>query len=248
MTSFVQGQDGTFRLKSSLRGLQIGVIAKRASTIDYAMNESDIRAAEKGLLEKITGIHKKNILTLNQMHGDVILAIDTPPHRELLMAGDADGFITPLNNICLVIRSADCVPVFVFDRKNRILGAVHSGWRGTAVSIARKLIREMKDRYGSEYGELFAFILPSIGPESYMVRSNVADLFPSDIVRKNGCLFLNLWQNIERSLNEEGMQDDHIFNSRLCTLQNRSEFFSSRGGDGGRNLNFGYVTFTEDSA
>ena len=220
-------------------GLHIGVIAKRANTVDYSLDSDDIRAGEGRLIQGIVGNGSTKILMLNQMHGDAILSIEAPPAEEFYIAGDADGLITPLQNVCLVIRSADCVPVFAYDRAQGVLGAAHSGWRGSRLSVARKLVREMKERYGSEYSEVLIFILPSIGPESYAVRRDVAGLFPSDISQKDGILYLNLWRNIERSLREEGIPAGNILNSGVCTLKNKTEFFSYRGGDTGRNLNYG---------
>jgi YfiH family protein len=241
MTSFVQAGDGSYRLTTSAKGLCIGVVAKSANTVVYGRDPAEAGAREKELLQRITGIRKKDILALNQMHGDTIITVDAPPAKEAPADGDADGFIISLPAVCIVIRTADCVPVFVFDRERRILGAVHSGWRGTRLSIARKLVNMMKERYGAENRDMLAYILPSIGPETYTVREDVAGLFPRDIDERDGLLYLDLWRNIERSLREEGLPDENIFNASVCTLKNQAGFFSYRGGDKGRNLNFGFM-------
>ena len=115
----------------SVSGLSLGVIGKSANSVDYSIDSPQARAAEKELIEKLTGVRKKNILMMDQMHGDAILAVNVTPEKESPGEPEADGLMTPLNGICLVIRSADCVPVFMYDRERRILGAVHSGWRGT---------------------------------------------------------------------------------------------------------------------
>jgi polyphenol oxidase len=241
---FLEKNDsGVFRVKHPFGGLEIGVIAKSANTVDYTKGSAEVRRQEKELLSGVTGTEALGILALDQEHGDSILIIREPPVEEKLIHGVADGLITGLPGICLVIRTADCVPVYVYDPVRRILGAAHSGWRGTRLDIARKLVREMAGVTGSAYRDLHAYILPSIGPGSYNVGKDVADLFPRDIGKKNGMLYLDLWGNIERSLVEEGVPPGNIFCARICTLGSNEEFFSYRAGDSGRNLNFGVMKF-----
>jgi YfiH family protein len=242
MVSIEKNGDGVYRIKTPFSGLAIGVVSKPANRVDYALKPEIIRRCEKELIRGFTGIETKNIVGLNQLHGDDIFILNEEPSRDTLIYGEADGFITRLAGTCLIIRTADCVPVFAYDPRKRVLGAVHSGWRGTKLAIARKLVREMKNRWGSEYRDVYLYILPSIGPESYTVGRDVADFFPDDIAEKNGKLYLDLWQNIERSVREEGVPADNIFRAGMCTLKSNDEFFSHRGGDTGRNLNFGFLT------
>ncbi len=241
MTALLKGDDGVYRVRDSFRGLCIGVVGRSASTVDYAGGPEAVRGREKDLLQGITGIARRDILTLTQSHGDTILFIDGPIREDRSVAGEADGFIATLPGTCIVIRTADCVPVFAYDPENHVLGAAHSGWRGARLEIARKLVREMKRLAGSSYDRIFMYLLPSIGPESYEVGGDVGDQFPGDTVRKNGALHLDLWRAVTRSLADEGIPGDNIFCAGLCTLRERAEFFSHRGGDRGRNLNFGYM-------
>ncbi|HNW28249.1 MAG TPA: peptidoglycan editing factor PgeF [Spirochaetota bacterium] len=242
MTALEKTSAGEYRLITPFSGLAIGVIGKTANPVDYSADSAAIRAAEKELLGKATGLEARNIVALNQLHGDSIIMIHDKPEEDSLIFGEADGLMTAVGGICLVIRTADCVPVFAYDRKRRVLGAVHSGWRGTRLAIAGKMARLMKERYGSSPEDVHAWILPSIGPGSYTVGRDVADLFPRDITEQNGLIYLDLWQNIERSLVDEGIPRDNIFNAGMCTLKMKDEFFSYRAGDGGRNLNFGFLS------
>lgn len=237
----VKDDDGVYRIYDSYRELCIGTVGRSASTVDYAGGPEAVRGAEKDLLQKITGIARPHILALNQVHGDAILFIDSPRREERLIDGEADGFITTLPGTCIVIRTADCVPVFAYDPENHVLGAAHSGWKGTRLAVAGKLVREMRRLAGSSFDRLLLYILPSIGPESYEVGSDVGDLFPGDTVRKNGSIRLDLWRAIGRSLAGAGIPEGNIYCAGRCTLGERSEFFSHRGGDRGRNLNFGFM-------
>ncbi len=218
-----------------------GTVAKEANTTDYSLDKESIRRAEKALLKSITGIGERNILMLNQVHGDTILQVDKAPDEDRRVLGEGDGMITDVPGICLVVRTADCVPVIAFDARRKVLGAVHSGWRGCRLAIARKLIDTMKDRYVSRPGDIRVFILPSIGPQSYTVNEDVAAFFPDAVSRSNGRIHLDLWKSISASLGDTGIPAENIFTSGICSLEHSARFFSHRNGDTGRNLNYAYI-------
>ena len=237
MIEFRKYHDGIYRLSDT--GLfKIGTVGKSANKINYERDSISIRNDEKTFLKDVTGIDKKNILMLNQVHGDSIVVVDKPPETDAPYLADADGMITDMPGICLVIRTADCVPVVAYDRKKKIFGAVHSGWKGCRLSISRKLIIEMKRIFSCGVRDVNVFLLPSIGPDFYPVNEDVASYFKDDILRKNSLIYLNLWSNIARSLCDEGVPEENIFNACLCTMNNSLEFFSHRNKDKGRNLNF----------
>ena len=240
MTQFGKDDNGVFRV-SGIEGLDIGTAARAVNHIDYSLEDDLVRREEKSLIHKITNIPKKNIPLLKQAHRDGIFVIDEPPEENLTYIAEADGIITNINELCLVIRTADCVPVYAFDRKNKILGAAHSGWRGCRLAISTKLIREMKRIFHSSYNDIFIFILPSIGSNSYTVNNDVASFFDGNTITKDNKIYLDLWGNIESLLKEEGMQKDNIFNANICSLQNKDEFFSHRNGDLARNINWGFI-------
>lgn len=217
----------------------IGTIGRASNRIDYSMPPESIRHAEKELLRTFIEIPFEKIVMLNQVHGDAIIELDEYPKDDLPWTAEADGMVTALPGLCLVIRTADCVPVFAFDERNKLLGAVHSGWKGCMRDITGKLIRMMKVR-GSIPSDISLFILPSIGPDSYRVNEDVARHFPQETIKKNDELFVDLWKSVERSALREGILPEKIFRADMCTLQNEN-YFSHRRGDIGRNLNFGVI-------
>jgi len=73
------------------------------------------------------------------------------------------------------------------------------------------------------------------------VKDDVARFFPCDLRVDSGKIFLDLWKNVADSLEAAGIPSVNIFNPRICTLINRGEFYSYRGGDSGRNLNFSSI-------
>ena len=56
-----------------------------------------------------------------------------------------DALVTNQPGICLMVLSADCVPVLLFEPEKRVVAAVHAGWRGTAAEIVGVTVRVMQD-------------------------------------------------------------------------------------------------------
>jgi hypothetical protein len=239
MYSLIKSSRGNFLLNPAPSGLNLGVAGRKVNNFDYSDKEN-VRFEEKSLLKELTGIDRSSILMLEQVHGDSIIHVVAKPSEDRPAVAEADGFITAIPDICLVIRTADCVPVFIYDHKEKILGAVHSGWKGTYLNISGRCVRDMIEYYGCNPENISAFILPSIGPQSYEVKEDVASKFPEDFIEFNGRLFLNLWQSIERSLKREGITN--IFNCYMCNKMLSHEFFSHRNGDLGRNLNYAFIS------
>jgi YfiH family protein len=238
MTSFTRNESGYYVMKGSPGGFLAGCTGRRINSIDYSEARESVRLHEKLMLQDITGLEPKDILFLDQVHGRDVLAIEERAAISTHSAGTGDAMVTPLADLCLVIRTADCVPVLAMDYERKIIGAAHSGWKGTMMGISGAMISLMRRRYGCRVENMRAFILPSIGPESYEVNRDVADFFPEETILRGEKLYVDLWAGIMKSLSAAGMPEENIFNTGICNRRNTEEFFSHRFGDSGRNLNF----------
>ena len=76
---------------------------------------------------------------------------------------DADALITAEKGLPLVVFSADCGTILLYDPVQEAIGAVHAGWRGVASGLAAKTVRRMQETFGTEPGDLLAATGPSIG-------------------------------------------------------------------------------------
>lgn len=226
------------RLFYEAAGLPAGFFAGCAGRLinktDYTLDKKDIRSSEKRLMGEITGLPDERLLFLEQVHGDEVLAAGAPLSEDMV----GDGLITNTANLCLIVRTADCVPALIADPENMAAAAVHSGWRGCRAGIAEKAVRKMSLMYGSRPEKLLALILPSIGPESYEVGREVAQHFPMQTVRRSGKLFVSLWDSVKASLTAAGLREENVLCSAVCNFLHNDEFFSHRRGDAGRNLSF----------
>lgn len=115
------------------------------------------------------------LITLRQVHSDVIHCVGSPPKVGLV----GDGLLTATPGLLLAIQTADCLPVILVDAKRRALGAFHAGWRGTVKRIVEKGVGEMRRRFGSNPRDLKAAIGPGIHGCCYEVGEEVRTKFRS---------------------------------------------------------------------
>ncbi len=151
---------------------------------------------------------------------------------------DIDGLVTDVPGLTLAVFMSDCVPLLAADPVRRVIGAAHSGWRGTVSDIGGRLIREMHEHYGSEPENVICVIGPSICGDCYEVSDDVAQSFRDayddrdhDKLLKpsrEGHVFLNLWEACRLNFTRAGVSPSNITVTDLCTKCNPSLLFSHR--------------------
>ena len=114
------------------------------------------------------GVGDWPLITAQQVHGDKIAVIDHSIGRDREFAG-CDGLITNRNRIALGIHVADCCAVYIVDPKTPAVGLMHSGKKGTELSIVSKAIREMSAQFASDPGDLIVQLSPCIRPPHYEI-------------------------------------------------------------------------------
>ena len=115
------------------------------------------------------------LITLRQIHSDIIRHIDSIPDEPL----SGDGMITSTPGLLLAIQTADCLPVIIVDTKHHAVGVFHAGWRGTVKRIVEKGVGEMTRRFGSRPRDVKAAIGPGIQGCCYEVGEEVRTKFES---------------------------------------------------------------------
>jgi YfiH family protein len=126
-----------------------------------AFSENDLRA-----FAVARGLHP---VLLDQIHSEIVHVVDEAPS----VRPSGDGLITEKTGLLLVIKTADCLPILLADRKRRVVAAVHAGWRGTRSRIVERAVGIMADRFGVPPSDLFAAGGPCIGPSCYEVGEDV---------------------------------------------------------------------------
>jgi len=146
---------------------------------------------------------------------------------------DTDAIITDLKGVCVAVKTADCVPVLLFDPVRNVVAVIHAGWRGTAQNIVLKTIQKLVEEFGSEPADLIAAIGPSISPDVYEVGGEVFSQFESNFYHHKvpshpDKRMLDLWKANHHQLISGGVSSEQIEIAQLCTWSESERFFSAR--------------------
>ena len=125
-------------------------------------------ARETGLRGETIQIDAAHIMIPRQTHSTNVCYVD--------FAGevpDTDAVITDKAGLCIAVKTADCIPVLLYDSCRHLIAAVHAGWRGTVGRIVEKTLLQMQSRAG----DVSAIIGPGISLESFEVGDEVYEQF-----------------------------------------------------------------------
>lgn len=159
----------------------------------------------------------------------------------------ADGMFTRDRDAVLGMTFADCVPIFMADTEESVVGILHAGWRGTVGDIAGEAVRFLQQD-GRQPARLVAAMGPSIGPCCYEVDERVAQavralgqgecfLTPS----APGHYHLDLWLLNRWLLTRAGVPDSSVLTSGICTACHPGWLFSHRKENGRTGRMGGFV-------
>lgn len=189
---------------------------------------------------RFLGITDESLFLPRQTHDTKVLCIDDSflllsSEERIMQLDGIDAVITNIPNICIGVSTADCVPILLFDRKKRVVAAVHAGWRGTVARILERTIAQMMDSYNTDPKDISAVIAPSISLDSFEVGDEVYDVFATNgfamdnIAKRYGERWhIDLWEANCIQLLSYGVLSSSITVSGICTYKEYDRFFSAR--------------------
>ena len=123
------------------------------------------------------GISADDIVCSRQIHSARIRVVGRGDRGYLFKPTpyEADGLITSDAGVALTVFTADCVPILLHDPVRGAIGAVHSGWRGTALDVVGAAVRMMKSEFQCVPGDIAAAIGPCISKCCYETEQDVVD-------------------------------------------------------------------------
>ena len=130
--------------------------------------EPGVDAREAGLQGDGIAIDANRIMIPRQTHSTNVCWVDTPGE-----VPDTDAVITSEKGLCIAVKTADCIPVLVYDVRKQQIAAIHAGWRGTVGRLVEKTLGLMD----SKAEDLWAIIGPGISLESFEVGDEVYEQF-----------------------------------------------------------------------
>jgi YfiH family protein len=147
-----------------------------------------------------------------------------------------DGHATATPGVLLAITVADCVPVFVLDRRRRAVAAVHAGWRGVAAGVLEQALLVMERSWGTAPEDITMHLGPAICGACYEVGPEVFAALDQPV--PEGATPIDLREVLAVRALRAGVAGGEVSMSTHCTLCTDSGLFSHRGGDSGRQVGF----------
>lgn len=198
----------------------------------------DSQAVEENyrILASALDFDPEKLVLTHQVHSDVVRIVTHRDARGLDHHAypECDGLITCDPGTALVVFTADCTPVLLWDPVTGAVGAVHAGWRGTAMDIAGKAVSAMCHTFGCAAENIRAAIGPNIGPCCFetdeevplALQATYGDAVLPLIHSRQGKFFPDLKQINALALRRAGVT--HIDISTECTRCRPDRFWSHR--------------------
>ena len=184
---------------------------------------------------------------LEQVHGDHVEVLEDAEkfkQEQFIRLSAADGVLTNLKNVMLLVLTADCLSIYLSAGKGQSqwIGLVHAGWRGAEKNIAKKAFKMIRDKSGCAARDIRVILGPRIGKNHYEVGEEFQEYFPvgarsprptwgevtSPLRQKNGRLYFDLAGKNKRQLLEAGASRDRIVELGICTVSENEDFYSFR--------------------
>ena len=210
-----------------------GVSNKKYYSLNCGLGSMDMKKdiiKNREIVAKYFELNSTQLLTLHQTHSNKVKIIDVYNSDEIYCY---DGVVTKQKNVILGILTADCAPILFYDKRKKIAGACHAGWKGAFSGIISNTINAMI-KLGGNNSDIKCSIGPCISRESYLVRqdfyktitlNNIQNRVYFDKVTSNKFNF-KLREFIIHKLKSVGIKD--ISSINLDTYSKDELFYSYR--------------------
>ncbi len=156
----------------------------------------------------------RNKIFMTQIHSNRVSIIedDTEP-------GECDSLVSIESEIALCVKTADCIPVLMFDPAGLVIAAVHCGRKGLEKHIITNTISIMKENFNSNPEDIRVVLGPAISKDHYEVDSETYDMFVSNTYGSQTGCWLDLKHSAVRESVNAGILKKHIDNMEICTFE-----------------------------
>ncbi len=197
------------------------------------------------LLGEAVGFDDRDFVISRQVHGNTVRVVRESDGGDAFapVPFDCDALVTAVPGKALVIYTADCVPVLLYNKAAGCIAAVHAGWRGIANGVILKALEVMASEYGSDAGDVVAAVGPCIEQDCFEVDADVrdalCDVFGKDtglIERRGEKFFPDLRGFARLWLLNAGVPDKSIAVCEECTKCEGDKYWSHRRDGNARGL------------
>jgi len=170
------------------------------------------------------------IVSTKQIHSNRVVNITEDNINGMY---EADGLVTKLENVALIMKLADCQSIFLYDKTKRIIGNIHAGWKGTLNKIVNNALDIFVEEYQSNPKDIIACINPSLlkccsefSMDEYGLFNKEFSLFVNK--KDNEKCIIDLTSINKYLMLKRGLKEENIYISDLCTSCNNNLFHSYR--------------------
>ena len=185
------------------------------------------------------GVSENDFFTPNQVHSSrVYFLSDLSDRSDSSDKKEGDAIVSRQKGILLAVRTADCVPLLVYDPINKAVAAIHAGWRGLNAGIIENSIKMMQEKFLTDPKNLVVALGPALCPGCFEIGPEVAEAFRKKFGNritvtsgKKDRYFVDLRKGCELALGDNGVMEEHLEFLPYCTACHRDLFYSYRNGD-----------------
>lgn len=197
-----------------------GISNRSYGQMKFGLNQSDdevVKNRQQFFIE--LEISADKIVEANQPHSNQVAIVSKLDHGKSI--GGADGLITADKDVYLMIKTADCIPVLIYDPAIRKVAVIHASWRAIIDQIIPEVIYKMQNS-GSDPENLVVGIGPGICQKHFIVQNSVLKLFlenyPSATLVRNKDGYVDLKKAVLSDLKKAKVHPSNIEIAHFCTV------------------------------
>ena len=152
--------------------------------------------------------------------------------------------VTKVKNIGIGVLTADCAPILLYDPSKKIIGCIHSGWKGALKGIIKNTIKKFNS-LNSKPDDLIAVVGPCIKKENYEVKKDFYNKFIDQNPKYNE-FFKKILNNkytfdLRKFINKEliNLNVKNVENIEMDTFDEKHNFYSYRRSCFNKEKNYG---------
>jgi len=183
------------------------------------------------IIKSKLGIKSKKIFFVKQIHSNKFVFLNNNSNFKTKRI-NADAIISEKKGIPIAILTADCVPILIYDKKRKMIGAIHAGWRGAYKDIVKKVIQYMLGK-GCDPKNMVVAIGPCISKKNYEVKEQFKNKFikkSRDNIKffsiKNSKIYFDLINYVKKQVKLNLIKNIDLLN--IDTFNSRNNYFSAR--------------------
>jgi YfiH family protein len=184
------------------------------------------------LLAQELGYDTSRLVHMRQIHSDKVVIVE-PDTDNFENPPECDALITDKPGVPLMVMTADCTPVLLFDPVQNVIAVAHAGRAGALKGIVPKTIEQMQLSFACRRQDILVVLGPSIHSCCYEVGEELAQEvtdagFGYAVVKRNERFYLEVNAIIKRQLDEIGIKKENREDLGICNACENGTFFSYR--------------------